>query len=633
MSTITVGQGQQFTSIQAAVDANPAGTTFNILAGTYNESISPKNGDVFNGAGVGQTVLNGQNSLADGFWGPTAGVGNPGAQNVTISGMTIENFTDMGIREGSVENNGWVITNNEIAFNGGEGINFGNGDIFKNNIVHDNQLNGLEEVWSQNLTISDNLIYNNNLSHSDPWTATSDTGGTKFNGGGSFTITNNKIYGNYGPALWFDNGVHNVTISGNEIFNTTNGPGIDVEINLPQGSNTATDFVIHDNFIHDNDGAGVLLLNSGNVETYNNTFANNSVAAYVIGDEGNRGTASNSLPYLNENDSFHNNRVATTTLAVMNYDAGSNNWKAQNNTFSGNTYYLPSGAAAFSDNGSHLTAAQWQAEGFDTNSTFNSNGGILPNGALPTSGTVGSAQTDPSAQTPTLSVQAASGDEGSSIPLTITSAQASTNLAASDLAIDVSGLQGASLNHGTLNADGSYTLHPSDLQGLRVTPTAEFTGQLPLTVTATNTEPSSDTTATTATLAIVTVNPVAEKPTLTVQPASGTVGSSIPLMIEAVQTESDLSTTDLTINISGLRGATLNHGALNANGSYTLDVADLQELSLTMAAKFKGTSLPLRVTATDTEASSHTTAHVGETLDITLQHLVSPHHYDWYIRH
>jgi Right handed beta helix region len=385
-STVAVGPGQQFTSIQAAVSANPAGTSFDILAGTYNESISPKNGDVFDGAGVGQTILNGQNTLADGFWGPTAGVGNPnGAQNVTINGMTIENFTDMGIREGSVENIGWVTTNNEIAFNGGQGINFGNGDIFENNIVHDNQLNGLHEVWSQILTINNNVIYNNNLSHSDPWTATSDTGGTKFDGGGSFTITNNKIYGNYGPALWFDNEVHTVTISRNEISNTTNGPGIDVEINLPQGSNAGPDFLIHDNYIHDNAGAGVLLLNSGNVETYNNAFANNRLAAYVIGDEGNRGPASNGLPYLNENDGFHNNRVATTTLAVNNYDSGFNAWKAQNNKFSADTYYLSGGASAFGDNGSHLTVAQWRAEGCDGNSTFNSNGGILPNGVGSTS--------------------------------------------------------------------------------------------------------------------------------------------------------------------------------------------------------------------------------------------------------
>ena len=62
----------------------------------------------------------------------------------------------------------------------------------------------------------------------------------------------------------------------------------------------------------------------------------------------------------------------------------------------------------------------------------------------------------------------------------------------------VSNLGGATLNHGTHNANGSYTLQASDLSGLTVTPASTFTGTFALHVTATNSEPSSNTTASSA---------------------------------------------------------------------------------------------------------------------------------------
>jgi beta-glucanase (GH16 family) len=223
------------------------------------------------------------------------------------------------------------------------------------------------------------------------------------------------------------------------------------------------------------------------------------------------------------------------------------------------------------------------------------------------------------AQTPTLSVQSASGNEGAAIPLTISAAQAASNLAAANLTVGVSGLNGATLNHGTLNADGSYTLHASDLQGLALTPATEFTGHLSLTVTATDNEPSSSTTASSAaqTLA-VTVNPVAEAPALSVQPASGNEGAAIPLTIAAAQAETDLAAANLTVTVAGLDGASLNHGTLNADGSYTLHAADLQGLALTPAPQFAG-DLALTVTATDTEPSSGTTASsAAQTLDVSV---------------
>lgn len=99
------------------------------------------------------------------------------------------------------------------------------------------------------------------------------------------------------------------------------------------------------------------------------------------------------------------------------------------------------------------------------------------------------------AEAPTLTVAAASGPEGSAIPLHITAAQASSTLAASDLTITIAGVDKGTLNHGTDSANGTWTLTEAQLSGLTITPPAGYVGTHALTVQATDTEPSTHTTA------------------------------------------------------------------------------------------------------------------------------------------
>jgi len=223
------------------------------------------------------------------------------------------------------------------------------------------------------------------------------------------------------------------------------------------------------------------------------------------------------------------------------------------------------------------------------------------------------------AQAPILSVSSGSGNENAQIPLTIKATQAASNLSPSDLSVTISGLNGATLNHGVLNTDGSYTLSDSDLTGLALTPTKGFVGTLALHVTATDSEPSSHTSASSAPATLdVVVNRIAEAPHLSVQAATGPENHAIPLAISATQAASTLPSSDLTLTIANLDGATLNHGTHNADGSYTLHSTDLAGLALDPAKGFVGT-IALHVTATDTEASSHTTASsAAETLDVTV---------------
>src|SRR6185312_5096519 len=91
------------------------------------------------------------------------------------------------------------------------------------------------------------------------------------------------------------------------------------------------------------------------------------------------------------------------------------------------------------------------------------------------------------------------GNEDSAIALDIHSALPANDAATVSLSITVSGLPaGAVLNHGTPNADGSWTLGAGDLAGLTVTPPAGFVGTLNLSVVATDTEASSGTSANTS---------------------------------------------------------------------------------------------------------------------------------------
>ncbi|MBL3587871.1 hypothetical protein JMM61_21450, partial [Rhodovulum sulfidophilum] len=123
----------------------------------------------------------------------------------------------------------------------------------------------------------------------------------------------------------------------------------------------------------------------------------------------------------------------------------------------------------------------------------------------------------------------------------------------------VSGLpEGAALSAGTETADGSWTLGPDELDGLTLTPPAEFHGDLSLEVAATATL-GADSRSVTAPLA-VTVTPVTDPPRLEVAPATGAEDSAIALELAADLIRPAPGET-LTLTVSGLpEGAALSAG-------------------------------------------------------------------------
>ncbi|CCQ72676.1 Ig-like domain-containing protein [Magnetospira sp. QH-2] len=119
---------------------------------------------------------------------------------------------------------------------------------------------------------------------------------------------------------------------------------------------------------------------------------------------------------------------------------------------------------------------------------------------------------DAEADTPTLTVVDASGDEDTAIALDINSALGDTD-GSETLVVTIDGVpDGATLSAGTENDDGTWTLTGDDLDGLSVTPADDSGADFDLTVVATATD-GSDTATSTATLS-VTVNDVADAPTL-----------------------------------------------------------------------------------------------------------------------
>ena len=191
---------------------------------------------------------------------------------------------------------------------------------------------------------------------------------------------------------------------------------------------------------------------------------------------------------------------------------------------------------------------------------------------------------------------------------------------------------GASLSAGAQNADGTWTVGVDQLSGLTITPTADFSGTLNLTVTAT----SAGGGVNSATMG-VNVTPVADAPTLTINPSAGLEDTPINLNIASAETDADGSEV-LLVTINNIPdGATLSAGMDNvvSNGDGTFSVslspAQLTGLQLTPPANYNG-DITLNVTSTSTDTLGNlsdsastsggltvSVAPVGDTVDIPVQ--------------
>ncbi|MEQ9665068.1 MAG: Ig-like domain-containing protein [Phycisphaerales bacterium] len=209
------------------------------------------------------------------------------------------------------------------------------------------------------------------------------------------------------------------------------------------------------------------------------------------------------------------------------------------------------------------------------------------------------------ADAPVLAVADAVGNEDEPIALDVSAALVDSD-GSEALDVAISGVPtGATLSAGTDQGGGVWSLSPADLDGLTITPAEHDASDFSLVVTATTTDESGDTASSTGTIA-VTVQGVADGPTLSVADAEGFEDQPIALNINAGLVDDDGSES-LTVVVAGVPdGATLSAGVDQGGGSWTLSPADLDGLTMTPPAD-DASDFELTVTAIATDESGDVT--------------------------
>ncbi|UCE15713.1 MAG: right-handed parallel beta-helix repeat-containing protein [Candidatus Bathyarchaeota archaeon] len=242
----TINFPSDYPTIQAAIDAAMAGDTILVASGTYYENLVIYKSLTLKGAGSDITIIDGG--------GTGTGV-EITANNVNISGFTVRNSWD-GVHLNRC--NGTTLSNNKITLNRYDGIyvQSSSGNTISGNTITSNGLvigSGLFIEYSSGNTISDNVIASNAygegvyLYHSSNNTVS----------GNTITLHINQ------PAISVE-GFGNNTVSNNTI--SSNKLGIDLY--------ETSDNTIVGNTISNNDDYGVDLTDSSDNIFYHNNFNN-----------------------------------------------------------------------------------------------------------------------------------------------------------------------------------------------------------------------------------------------------------------------------------------------------------------------------------------------------------------------
>jgi parallel beta-helix repeat protein len=349
-------------SIQAKVDAAPAGTTFIIKPGTHTQqSVRPKDGNVF--AGEPGAVLDGQGAAIRAF------AGN--AKNVVIKGLIIEHYAPGSQKDAiyGATSVGWLVEGNEFRYNDGGGLHTGKGMRVLRNVFHHNAQTGLGGDGDSVLVEGNEIAFNN---HEKVYDYTWEAGGAKFVRTRWLTLRNNYVHDNWGPGLWIDIDCWTTLIENNRVENNA-AVGIFVEISYKTvvRNNTAKANGFNETWV---DGAGIEVNSSPDVEVYGNTVTGNRNGIMAL--EGNRGTGAYG-PYIVQNLHVHDNTVDVAASGVSGfaiYGTGTTTdvfSSARNNRFTHNIYWLGSNTRPFNWQAGKITDVEWRGLGMDVTGTFN----------------------------------------------------------------------------------------------------------------------------------------------------------------------------------------------------------------------------------------------------------------------
>lgn len=345
-------------SIQAAVNANPQGTTFLLRSGMHRgQQVDPKQGNTF--VGEDGAVMHGDSTLA---WAIRGDADDVTIRNLKVVGYmppvqwgAIEAEWDQGLR--------WTIEDVEVAYNASAGIKVGHDMVIRRVHVHHNGQIGLLGRAHRLLVEDSEISYNNVDGHDPLWEA----GGMKFLRSDGVVFRNNHVHNNHGIGVWFDHDNINSLIESNRIEDNEVA-GIHYEISFGA--------TIRYNEIHDNgegstdrfSRAGILVYVSKDVEIYGNTLSGNDQG--IVGLDDARSPAGEYGPFAVENLWVHDNDVTMQRGGSGLYDwRGTGDIYDANNRFDNNVYRITGNDLPFW-HGGRIDEGSWQARGQDVNGTF-----------------------------------------------------------------------------------------------------------------------------------------------------------------------------------------------------------------------------------------------------------------------
>ena len=325
---VTIAAGA---NIQAAIDANPAGTVFQLADGVWHQQvINPKNGDQFIGAADGGTILTGDDITPE--------LANNGNLNlgtgVLFENITVEHYMP-GFQQGAISGVfGWTIQDCTFEYmgNSGNGLSPGHDSKVIGGHYLYNAGNGISASNADNLVINGAVVAYNNTAHLN---VDNDTGGMKITASNNVQILNSNIHDNYGTGIWADVHDTNWIINGNTVANNSYN-GIQWE--------TSDGATITGNTITGNgagpgmpmEGAAVYISSSGHANVYGNTIVVPGGADGIV-----MQTIGRADQVTSQYNTVHDNTV------TFQGSGGMNGWRAYSggsvgagNSFDNNRYYV-----------------------------------------------------------------------------------------------------------------------------------------------------------------------------------------------------------------------------------------------------------------------------------------------------
>lgn len=347
-------------SIQAAVDANPPGTTYLLRAGVYaGQTVVPQDYDVFVGE-VG-TVLDGLGSTRFAFKGA--------ARGVVLRELEITGYTGLNGGLGAIQaydGRGWRLENLNVHHNATAGAVLRFGAVVDGGSYHHNGRLGILVSMGADVIIENaDISYNNYERRYEPlWAA----GGIKVADSQDVVIRFNRVHHNLGPGIWYDLGSRRGRVRTNEvranaysgIFYETSYDAV-IYDNLSVGNGTDT------NGVH---GSGILISESPGVRVQGNEVRQNKHG--IVAKQNHR--VDGKYGSLRVRDLFVRGNVVQPgpgASGLLDVIGDGEIFKAEaNNTFDRNTYYVAGNAKPFWGPLKRMTVPQWRATGQDRHSTF-----------------------------------------------------------------------------------------------------------------------------------------------------------------------------------------------------------------------------------------------------------------------